>query len=469
MSILDLHTESCRRCEFSIGDIIDDNYVINSIAREDELSISFNVSNCTGKFSILLFKLWELISYERMLFAKRVVNEYNCLKQIHSIYFMPICKIGEIKGNLFILMSSPIGESLLNFSKRSKNVDYSKIAFEILSGLKYLHQNGLYAYFHSLMPSNIFINDIEQQCSMSIAGSFSWHEYKLAYARSSFPRRILNFEHKIIPYLSPRIYYCNRRRHSVYFPIDDIYSFGILMHYILTKEFPFGFETINSLEDAAKYFHLVKHNKCSYDKLQKTDPGWLPLIKGCIDLENKSQIHSVDDVIQLIPNNYKNSKCNKSILYLETQVANNGLRLRIMTGEDSGTVYNIANDVNEESRILTLGKKDSEVMNHIPITENDSNYISRCHCTIEYDIDKKEWLIRDGQYRMECNIAKRCFKEPFPCKQCTAVCPVNRRGVWKRSLNGTYVNSTEVDENGCFFKPGDIISIGDVTLRVEGY
>jgi len=39
---------------------------------------------------------------------------------------------------------------------------------------------------------------------------------------------------------------------------------------------------------------------------------------------------------------------------------------------------------------------------------------------------------------------------------------------WKTSLNGTYVNSVEVDPNGARIKAGDIISIGDVKLRVEG-
>lgn len=36
-------------------------------------------------------------------------------------------------------------------------------------------------------------------------------------------------------------------------------------------------------------------------------------------------------------------------------------------------------------------------------------------------------------------------------------------------LNGTYVNSTPVSSEGMEFHPGDIISIGDVKLRVEGY
>ena len=132
--------------------------------------------------------------------------------------------------------------------------------------------------------------------------------------------------------------------------------------------------------------------------------------------------------------------------------------------------YQIANIVDGKPRILTVGRKDVDVANHIAITEENTNYISRCHCTLEYDMDKQRWLIRDGQYRIDCGIAKRCYKEPYPCGMCTARCPSNRpTGQWKRSLNGTYVNSAEINENGSYFAVGDIITVGDVKLRVEGF
>ena len=36
-------------------------------------------------------------------------------------------------------------------------------------------------------------------------------------------------------------------------------------------------------------------------------------------------------------------------------------------------------------------------------------------------------------------------------------------------MNGTYVNSTEVGCHGFVLQVGDIITIGDTKLRVEGY
>ena len=62
-----------------------------------------------------------------------------------------------------------------------------------------------------------------------------------------------------------------------------------------------------------------------------------------------------------------------------------------------------------------------------------------------WDDEANVWYVRDGQWEKD-------DAEP-----------------WRRSLNGTYVNSNEIDEEGCKIVPGDIISIGDIKLRVEGY
>ena len=94
---------------------------------------------------------------------------------------------------------------------------------------------------------------------------------------------------------------------------------------------------------------------------------------------------------------------------------------------------------------VSLEYADEGVFNDIAITEENSSYISRKHCTLELDYDIGSWVIRDGQWdRYET-------------------------GGWKRSTNGTYVNSTEVSMNGMAFVPGDIISIGDTKLRAEAY
>jgi pSer/pThr/pTyr-binding forkhead associated (FHA) protein len=64
---------------------------------------------------------------------------------------------------------------------------------------------------------------------------------------------------------------------------------------------------------------------------------------------------------------------------------------------------------------------------------------------LELDAATRKWYIRDGQWDKEATTG------------------------WKNSLNGTFVNSSEVTKGGMPIVAGDIISIGDAKLRVEGY
>jgi pSer/pThr/pTyr-binding forkhead associated (FHA) protein len=61
---------------------------------------------------------------------------------------------------------------------------------------------------------------------------------------------------------------------------------------------------------------------------------------------------------------------------------------------------------------------------------------------LEYNPTQRKWYLRDGQWY---------------------------DGQWRNSLNGTYVNSRELKGmEGLELRAGDIISIGEVKLRVEG-
>ena len=122
------------------------------------------------------------------------------------------------------------------------------------------------------------------------------------------------------------------------------------------------------------------------------------------------------------------------------QQRTSGYRLRILQGEEYGKVYNLTEVVNQGRRILTIGRQRG---NSIYIKSDFSDFISRFHCTIEL-ASPVQWAIRDGQWR-------------------------NEQRQWVKSSNGTYVNSKPVNENGFFLKAGDIIAIGDVTLRFENY
>jgi pSer/pThr/pTyr-binding forkhead associated (FHA) protein len=147
-------------------------------------------------------------------------------------------------------------------------------------------------------------------------------------------------------------------------------------------------------------------------------------------------------VLSLLPQSsdfsYENSND-----FMQQQVVN-GLLLRIMQGEDFGAVYKLNDLLQGKSQIITIGCNDPFVNNILPVTENFTRFISRKHCTLERS-DGNQWFIRDGQWDRNATTG------------------------WKQSLNGTFVNSTEVPPTGIPIRPGDIISIGDIKFRVEGY
>jgi pSer/pThr/pTyr-binding forkhead associated (FHA) protein len=95
--------------------------------------------------------------------------------------------------------------------------------------------------------------------------------------------------------------------------------------------------------------------------------------------------------------------------------------------------------------ILTMGWYDSDdpKKNDIGIAEAGTSYISNFHATIEKISNKKKWFIRDGQWRDK-----------------------GGKLGWYPSTNGVYVNSLQIGTEGYEFKPGDIITLGDTTLKV---
>ena len=114
-----------------------------------------------------------------------------------------------------------------------------------------------------------------------------------------------------------------------------------------------------------------------------------------------------------------------------------------MQGEEYGKTYDLTRML-QQMNFLTVGRADKYVKNDIAIKEDQSTYISRRQCTIEKEADGT-LKIRDGQRDIHLPTG------------------------WRRSKNGTYVNSAEASDRGFYLCAGDIISIGDVKVRFEPY
>ena len=175
----------------------------------------------------------------------------------------------------------------------------------------------------------------------------------------------------------------------------------------------------------------------------------MQLLEGCLNPRFDQRLQNAAAAIELVPATAStaNHSVNRGPVAEDfSRHIVNGVLLRVMQGEEYGRVYYLDDMLTDDCALLTMGRRDPGVKNDIDIKETQSSYMSRRHCTFELDYNLGLWVVRDGQWVMHTG-----------------------SGQWRRSTNGTFVNSTEASADGLPVNPGDIISVGDVKLRAEAY
>ena len=209
---------------------------------------------------------------------------------------------------------------------------------------------------------------------------------------------------------------------------------------LLTGKLPFG--ELTNHNELANYQKRGKNGDWSRHLLSGIDNGnqWMQLLEGCLQANLKKRIQSVDEVLRLLPAVSHSSAFNPIPPVDTNHRKETGTCLRVMQGEQYGTVYNLSDIVASGKRIITLGR---ETGNLIVLKDNVSCYMSRYHCCIEAH-SASGWIIRDGQWNGQSR-------------------------QWMESSNGTFVNSQQVTYTGYILEAGDIISIGDIKIRFENH
>ena len=451
------------RCDFRVGDAVNGSgntyYRIERELGEGTFGIVYKVKDNQGRTGALkLLKLWTVPSSVYKGMSDRFVMEFETGK-INSNHLAHSYDYGDVKHNPFFVMEFCPNGDLRGYAKKNK-VDFMKVGYDVLSGLRDLHHEG--KVHRDLKPENVLLREDYSAVltDFGIAGDQNKRMTERGIAGK--PKQLFG----TYPYMPPEQVNPPRGGKATVLPTTDIFSFGVMMYEMLVGKLPFG--DLERDEQLYDYLDNGKRGIWDRESLRKVDHSgvWTSVISRCLEPDYRTRISSATEVMEMFPNTGRSvttsigPTVNRSFM-----VVREGLMLRVMQGEDYGRLFKLNEMIGDRRQVVTLGRDDYSIHNDIAIHDSDF-FVSRCHCTFEYDEMNGQWVIRDGQWRKQCPIAL----QKGTCVGCTAYCrPVDKAGSWKNSMNGTYLNSSEVGNYGMVLNPGDIITIGDVKLRVEGY
>ncbi|MDE6272065.1 MAG: protein kinase [Muribaculaceae bacterium] len=428
-------------CDFNTGDIIDSRLVVDSRLGEGSFGMVYRVHDRYDftPYALKLLKLWTIPAHETQKLLARFEQEYET-GLIDSPFLVKASGYGSVNGNPYILMEYCPGGDILQGVRRGF-IDLPSAAEEILLGLKALHVNG--KVHRDLKPENVLIkaDGIAALTDFGIAGDRNKRMTELGV--NGIPTEQMGTYAFMPPeQINPR------RGDATVLPTTDLFAFGVVIYQLLTGKYPFG--TVDSQSELYHYVMRSKNGEWDREALKGVAGGtqWERLIEECLQPDFTRRVQSADDAIGLIPASASRQNRRQENDYAVPAVnpVVNGVALRVMQGEEYGKVYHLTDIIRSTGRrILTVGRQDPDVNNIVSLKEDQSNYISRKHCTLEYYPESDSWIIRDGQWDL------------------------GGTSRWRISTNGTYVGAREVPVSGMPLALGDIISVGDAKLRMEGY
>ena len=429
-------SDSVQRCDFRMHDMIDGKFRVERVLNSTRTDQKFKVNDTSGnKYILKLLKLWEVDSKLRQ---KMLLSADNEIKgcQIKSNYLTNIVHTGVVNGNPYLLMEY-LKSVDLSHIVRSQRLDIVRTAKEILYGLRDLHKSG--KVHCQLTPENILITD-DNHAKLT--------NYVILGGRANLlvgKNKTLRSQSivKSLAYQAPELYRLGQC--STVLPSVDIFSFGVVLFQLLTGELPFG--RLATESDWIHYQSRAKNNDWNKNTLLRNEQRnmWMGILDICLSSEVAGRAKDVDEIINRLPDDgceYDGVAGSRAEV---PQSIQHGVMLHVMQGDELDKYYRLPEIMQLPQRVITVGRTAASVFNMIQLSERSSSYISRHHCTIEFDDENEIWYIRDGQWDKD-----------------------NNEG-WACSLNGTFVNSEKVTKEGHKIVPGDIISIGDVKLRVEAY
>ncbi len=423
-----------RRHLCGVGEIVNSRYRVVSSLGEGTYGHVYKVTDTAGReYAMKLLHLWDIPTDIRKELIERFEMEYHT-GRISSDYLVHSCDSGYVDGNPYIIMEFCGGGDLTS-KMGDDGTRTAKYARDILKGLDALHANG--KVHRDLKPENVLIksNGIAALTDFGIAGDRN----KRMTERNIFGRPYQIFG--TYAYMPPE-QVARKAGGSTVLPTTDIFSFGVLLYQLLTGKLPFGM--LNDHNDLAKYQLRSKSGDWDRTSLRRTPRGryWEGLVDRCLEPDYKKRLQSATAALKRVPD--FGEYVSEYVSQKKTEASRDGnlgrYVLKVQQGKEYGKEYNLTELFGKSTRrLLTVGRGEN---NDIQLVDFETFYTSRRHFTIEADSTMQTILIRDGQWDVE-------------------------RSVWRLSSNGTYVNSSQIDQSGRTLNAGDIITIGEMTLKFE--
>lgn len=160
-------------------------------------------------------------------------NEVKIMQQVEHPNILKLYKVIRKEGKIYLIIEYCNGGDLSNYIQKNCNTFDNRYFYQILDGLEYLYNNQI--LHRDIKPQNILIhNDNVKISDFGFAKSFEKSELITTFCGSPL-------------YMAPEIL-----RDRKYSEKSDIWSLGVLLFELLTKEHPYSCTSKTELWDMAK-------------------------------------------------------------------------------------------------------------------------------------------------------------------------------------------------------------------------
>ncbi len=412
------------RVELHPGQVLED-YTVEKLLGSGAFGDVYKVNREGKLYAMKILKLWEVVYKEQKeLVGERFLHEYLAART-PSEYLVHTHAFGEIEHNPFFLMDFYPDGDLRSHLGRLSSDKIGKIGMDALRGLRDLHADGI--VHRDMKPDNVLLTgDGKALLTDFGVSAFVNHHIK----RQTRPNLFGNVKETFgtYAYIAPE-QLSDSRKYAATTPRTDIWSWGVMMYEMFSEGFyPWG--TLETESDLIEYIKNANSGRFAHLSAFAAMPEpWSEAIRGALQPKFGSRWERVEHILQVLEN--------QSIQPVPTLILDHQpFIIRVLQGVERDQKYYLQ----PRKGIYRLGRG---AANEIQLEDFSTAYMSRYHATIESVSLRGGWLLRDGQWSDE-------------------------DGAWIPSTNGTWLNSAQVDaENGMVLSEGDMILLGDTTLRVE--